>query len=226
MWPPLKGMAVLAGTVLGIAGTYAALAFGLPLIPVSGEPPVAEGTEIFVCGNGIHTDLVLPAETPVMDWPRLLPREHFPDPGPLSSHISFGWGERRFYLETPSWNDLRLGNALEALFLGGATVVHVSYHGSLEGSPRCGRLVLSETQYRRLAAYVKNSFRLDDSGAARPIFGHSYGATDMFYEGEGRYSPILTCNEWTARGLRAAGITVGLWAPFESGVMRYVRSGP
>ncbi|MBP2314049.1 DUF2459 domain-containing protein [Azospirillum soli] len=91
------------------------------------------------------------------------------------------------------------------------------------GSPDCGALMLRDGQYRALVDYVRGSFRRDGGGAVMPLPGSGYGPTDLFYEAVGRYSLYDTCNEWTAKGLRAAGVTVGAWAPFEGGVMRWVR---
>jgi len=45
-----------------------------------------------------------------------------------------------------------------------------------------------------------------------------YGG-DVFLEGEGRYSPILTYNEWASRIFAAAGVMTALWSPFPNGVL-------
>lgn len=198
---------------------YGIAALALPLIPVRGEPPAREGVEIFVCTNGVHTDLMLPAVTEAVDWTAFVPRSDFPLADPAASHVSFGWGDQGFYVETPRWADLNARTAWRALFGGGPSVVHVYYLPRPGGGADCGRLLLGDGQYRRLAAFVRDTFRQP----ARPLPSASYGGADRFYSAVGSYSPIDTCNQWTARALKAAGVTMGLWTPLEHGVMRWVR---
>ncbi|HYD66534.1 TIGR02117 family protein [Azospirillum sp.] len=212
----------LAGVALAvmaaIPGGFALLAYALPLIPSPGDSLPTEGVEVFVCSNGVHTDLVLPAVTDAMDWTAVLPRSDFPLAPADSTHLSFGWGDRAFYLETRRWSDLNPRTAWRALFGGGPTVVHVYHLRRPVAGEDCGRLVLGEGAYGRLVAYVRAAFRSD-----RPILGASYSGDDRFYEAYGTYGPVLTCNEWTARALRAAGVPMGIWTPLASGVMRWVR---
>ncbi|HYG85844.1 MAG TPA: TIGR02117 family protein [Azospirillum sp.] len=215
------GRALIATPAVAVAVVlaYGVAAVTLSLIPVKGEPPAGEGIEVFVCTNGVHTDLMLPATIDVMDWTAFVPRADFPQADPAASHLSFGWGDRGFYVETRNWADLDAGTAWRALFGGGPSVMHVYYMASPAGSPDCGRLVLREGQYRRLAAFVRNSFQQP----VRPLLGASYGGDDRFYPAVGSYGPFDTCNQWTARALKAAGVTMGLWTPLESGVMRWTR---
>ncbi len=216
--------ALLAGLATAAAvGAYLLAAVLMSRVAVDGEPPPRDGVEIFVCTNGVHTDLVLPAATKAMNWTTELRRSDFPGADPWTTHFSFGWGDRAFYLETRRWEDLSLSTALSALVGGGPTVMHVYALYTPAGSPDCGALLLREGQYRALVEYVRGSFRRDAGGAVMPLRGSGYGPTDLFYEAVGRYSPFDTCNEWTAKGLRAAGVTVGAWTPLEGGVMRWVR---
>ncbi|CAO3452536.1 hypothetical protein [Azospirillum argentinense] len=215
---------VLALVVPAIAaGAYLLASAVLSRLAVEGRPAAREGVEVFVCTNGIHTDLVLPAVTDTVDWTIDLPDGDFPGAGPQASHRSFGWGDRAFYLETRQWSDLRFATALSALFGRGPSVMHVYALHSPAGSPDCGMLVLKEGQYGALAAFVRDSFRRDGAGRVMPLPGSGYGATDLFYEAVGHYSPVETCNEWTGKALRAAGVTVGAWTPFEGGIMRWAR---
>ena len=56
-------------------------------------------------------------------------------------------------------------------------------------------------------------------GRPIPVLGRGYSDCDMFYEANGGYSFVMTCNEWTGRALRAAGVRMGLWTPFEQSIM-------
>ena len=70
-------------------------------------------------------------------------------------------------------------------------------------SPGSGRSGSRRDQYRRLAGFIQRRFRLDPGGRPIPVLGRGYGAYDMFYEANGGYSFVMTCNEWTGRALRA-----------------------
>ncbi|MFC5353911.1 TIGR02117 family protein [Azospirillum himalayense] len=218
-----NGVALALAVPAIAAGAYLLAAGVLSRLAVEGRPAAREGVEVFVCTNGIHTDLVLPAVTDAVDWTTDLPPGNFPGAGSWASHRSFGWGDRAFYLETRQWSDLRLATALSALFGRGPSVMHVYALHRPAGSPDCGALTLGAAQYGALAAFVSGSFRRDGEGRVLPLPGSGYGATDLFYEAIGHYSPVETCNEWSGKALRAAGVTVGAWTPFESGVMRWVR---
>ena len=72
--------------------------------------------------------------------------------------IAFGAGERRVYLETPTWGDLTLKTAAIAL-TGGERVMHVEWVGDPAYAARDIRL--TPEQYRRLWAAIRAGFELD-----------------------------------------------------------------
>jgi len=45
--------------------------------------------------------------------------------------------------------------------------------------------------------------------------GAHYGRTDAFYEATGRYGLFFTCNQWTGQALRASGVPMPAWTPFD-----------
>jgi len=61
-------------------------------------------------------------------------------------------------------------------------------------------------------------------GAGQPILieGAGYGPRDRFYEAHGTYHMFFTCNDWTRDMLDAAGVTTGLWAPMDWGVLYHL----
>jgi len=76
-------------------------------------------------------------------------------------------------------------------------------------------VLLRPEEYRRLVDYVRGAF------AAGPVV-RGYGARDAFYSAKGGYSAFRTCNEWTGRGLRKAGVPMGIWTPLPWGVMLWL----
>jgi uncharacterized protein (TIGR02117 family) len=211
-----RALAALGGVLVlyGVAGT------GLGLLPVNRNfTPADSGIEIAVVSNGFHTDVILPLQAAGVDWASWCPpAAHDPPP----RYVAIGWGDRDFYLETRRWTDLRPATALRALTVSRDTLLHVDYLGGLAGLD-AHRVSLAPATYRALAAYVRAAFRLDDTGRPVRLPAPGYGARDAFYAAVGTYSPVETCNEWLAAGLRQAGIRTGLWAPFAFGITAHFR---
>ena len=207
--------------LLAVPLLYLAAALAGSLIPVNRdwrEP--ASGETVYVVSNGVHTDLILPVEAQGLDWRSLLHRADFADPDPAARWLAFGMGERRVYLETPRWRDIRLGTILAAL-VGGERVMHVEWVGDPQWHARAIRLRPEE--YRRLWSAIHAGFALDAAGRPKHIAHPGYGPADAFYEGVGRASAINTCNAWTTDRLRIAGVKTSLWSPFAAGVVRHYR---
>ena len=204
--------------LLGLAGLL--LSYGIAGM-IGGAVPVnrgwrapARGVTIWVESNGIHTGIVVPKVAAGVDWRSLARPEHLADPRYARyDHLSFGWGERAFYLEAPTWAEVRLSTVLAAAVGSRQTLVHVDHVPAPRASPDVRRIVVTPDQYRRLAAVISASV----APGARAYRG--YGPYDAFYDGAGRYSAVNTCNAWTGAALAAAGVRVGWWTPFPVTVM-------
>jgi uncharacterized protein (TIGR02117 family) len=173
-----------------------------------------DGVVVFVESNGIHTGIVVPKVAAGVDWRPLFPGRDLADPRyGAYDHLAIGWGERTFYLETPTWWDVRPATILAAAIGSRRTLVHVDHVPAPVEEPAVRRLVLRPEEYRRLAAHIR--------GFVAPDRGHrrGYGADDAFYESNGRYSALATCNDWTGAALRAAGVRMGAWTPFPNTVL-------
>lgn len=222
-WPWKRLLLWIGATFLALPLAYFTAALVLGLVPANPgwrEPPEGEGVTIFLRTNGVHTWITMPKVTAEMDWRPFAPPEHLGDPRyGWSSHVAIGYGNRNFYLETPTWGDLTLHNALSAGFGRGSSLLHVEHiHDPVPGANQ-RPIRLSSGQYRRLSRFIQASFRPGPDGRLVPLLGRGYAEWDMFYEARGTYNLFLTCNEWTGRALRAAGVRIGLWTPLEPSVM-------
>ncbi|HET9398730.1 MAG TPA: DUF2459 domain-containing protein, partial [Sphingomicrobium sp.] len=147
-WPRRIALAILAIPTLYL---FAALIGGL--IPLnSGWQEPNEGITIYLADNGIHADLVLPASAQGLDWRPLLPKSDAANVPANAQWIAFGAGERRVYLETPTWSDLSATTALVALS-GGERVMHVQWIRDPTYSAK--EIRLTPEQYRRLWASIR-----------------------------------------------------------------------
>jgi uncharacterized protein (TIGR02117 family) len=189
------------------------------IIPVNTDFKEDEnGIEIFVSSNGVHTDVIVPVKTSEKDWTEKIKPEDF-KPSALK-YVAFGWGDKGFYLNTPTWADLKFSTAVNALFLGGSTAMHVSYENKAPVLDQyCRSIKISSEQYRKLVSYIEASFMTAEDGNYKLIKGHHYSnENDNFYDAIGSYYFFRTCNNWTNASLKAAGVKAALWAPFDESV--------
>lgn len=218
----MRTLARRTGQLLAaLLALYGVAAVVLGLVPANrGYVAPADGIEIAIVSNGFHVDVILPMQAAGIDWSQWCPPERFG--GAPASHIAFGWGDRDFYVATPGLANIHPLTALKAVSFSTTTVLHVIYVDDPTQLADRRRLVVSPERYRQLAAYIQASFRRDDAGRtiARPERG--YHSRDAFFEAVGVYSPLMTCNEWLAAGLRRAGLPTGWWAPFAFGVTAHL----
>lgn len=214
--------ALLAFAVLPAAYLLAALVLGA--WPVNrGFVEAVDGVTIYVRTNGVHAEIVTPTRAAGVDWSDDHPPQHFRRLAEPLPWIAFGWGDREFYLNTPTWRELRPRTALVALSGLGQGAMHVEYVDRPEAYAG-HRVRISAEQYRRLAAYLRASFRRDGEGRPIRIDAPGYFDTDAFYEAIPVYTFWFTCNEWVRRGLALAGVRTAAWAPFDVAIFRQLRA--
>lgn len=204
------GVALLLS--IGMYATAGMIGGAIPANAAWVQP--ADGVRIYIEDNGIHTGIVMPVTAAGVDWRGTFPASDLADPRYAGfGHVTVGWGDRAFYVETPTWSDINLAVVARAAIGSRRTVLHVE-HGPAPTTGNAVRaIVLTPDQYRRLAAFVRASLGTGGKVA------NGYGQDDAFYEARGTYSAVTTCNEWTGRALRYAGVRVGAWTPFPVTVM-------
>lgn len=212
----LRALAAIAAFVL----LYLLCAFVLSRIAVNDDfTETKNGVAIYIESNGVHTDIVVPSKHGVIDWTEKLPYEDFERADSTYGYIGFGWGDKGFYLDTPTWAELKFSTAFEAVFFLGSTAMHVTYKKQAPKEYELSRkIMISEEQYRLLADYIISSFEPGSNGGFQRIDHKGYYSNDCFYEATGTYSFLTTCNVWTGEGLQAAGVRAGVWTPFDSSV--------
>lgn len=155
---------------------------------------------IFVSSNSWHTGLHLPVK-------ELRAQASFPLPGWARSYdwIEVGWGAREFYMRGRP--DPLL--AARTLFTPNPSVLHVV---GVPGSPvayfpraQVRPLRLTAAQFAALSAKIGANFERDARGAPITLGRGLYGDA-RFYAAHGSYYFPKTCNVWTARQLRDAGL--------------------
>jgi uncharacterized protein (TIGR02117 family) len=201
--------------LVGLVASYAVAGLIGGSIPSNREwRAPAQGVHIFVESNGVHTGIIVPKVAAGVDWRGVARAADLRDPRFAAfDHLAFGWGEKTFYLETPTWAEVKLRTVVASAVGSERTLMHVEHLPLPRSGDGAREIVVTPEQYRRLAAYIRASFR---GGGARY---RGYAGYDAFYDANGRYSAMRTCNAWTGDALRFAGVRVGWWTPFPVTVM-------
>ncbi|MCC5943650.1 MAG: TIGR02117 family protein [Bernardetiaceae bacterium] len=201
---------------------YLLIAFIGSAIPTGSKalPPPVTCTPVYIMSNGFHTEFILPMgavwdslEAKVSDKAWLNRHQN-------ASHVSFGWGDEGFFLHSYDSTNIGLGVLAKAGLLPSPTLMHLTFvHNDPEKHYiNTHFLSVSDEQLQILKSHIWASFA-EEQGKIQRIKARGYGSKDYFFEAKGRYHAFNTCNNWTNKGLKAAGIRNALWTPFAQGVM-------
>ncbi len=187
---------VLLPLILLAPGACAAPPPG-PAEPQGGGPAVA----VYLVAHDKHSGIaVRRADIPAGLWPE---SRDFPQ----ADYLEVGWGDRDYYYGRNQglWGTLRAG------LWSNPSVLHVAgVRGPLaENFPTSEiiELTLSRDGFERLVRYIHDAYDRAGAPAAAPLGPGLYGDS-RFYPAWESFSLLRTCNVWTARGLRGAGLPV------------------
>jgi len=190
------------------------------IIPVnSNYEESKEGTEIYISTNGVHTNIILPAKTDFLNW-----GEYLQINGSYK-YFEFGWGDKEFYLNTPTWDDLEISTAIKAAFLPTKTIMQVSGYKQIpQISKKTVKIIANDVQFQKITTFVAGSFKQNGKNRTIKITPNSkYSFNEKFYQANGTYHLFNTCNNWTNKGLKQAGIKNALYATFDKSVMYHLK---
>lgn len=161
---------------------------------------------IYVTSNGWHTGIVLARSD--------LTRDVIPEIAdfPRAKYLEFSWGDAE-YFPAP---EKGLGVVVTALFIPTPAVLHLA---GLPAHPRkvfpsaeIVELGMTLEQFQNLLTYLDDTFDRETALSSSPgLYSFS-----RFYPASGRFHILNTCNTWTARGLKAAGVPVTVTGTLEA----------
>lgn len=161
----------------------------------------AAGEKIYVVSHGWHTGFVVSAARMKNDLPKLVQR--FED----AVYIELGWGDKGFY-QAPK---ITAGLTLKAIFWPTESVVHaVSVPEDVKGyfqNSQVEEIYLGSGEYNALVKFISGSFYKNEKSEIADLGNGIYGDS-RFYKGVGDYHLMNTCNKWTAKGLKSAGLDI------------------
>ena len=193
------------------------------LIPVNNDfEPAENGVLIYLTSNAVHADIIVPISTPTVDWRTEFSPAAFAGGAGNATHMALGWGDKGFFIETPTWSDLKVSTAANALLIPSDCCLHVSYtRVGLLGTD-AHSVMISNDQYERLTKFIEQSFKTDELGQRIQIQNAAYGYNDAFFAAKGNYHALNTCNSWVGRALKTAGVRVPLLTPMPKSPMFYL----
>jgi len=204
---------------IALIGIYFLTAFCCSRITVNANPTNLKEIAIYIMTNGVHTDIVVPAVTEQINWTKEINYQNTLEADSTYQFLAIGWGDKKFYLETPEFSDLKLSNGLRAISGLSTSAMHTTYYKNIREDASCKKIMISHAQYKQLIEYILNSFKKDAAGHLINVKSNiHYDIGDAFYEAEGSYSVFKTCNTWANAALKSCGQRSCLWTIFDTGI--------
>ena len=166
---------------------------------------------IYILYDRMHSDIVLHSKR-INN--RKLQAKLAPFIQKKEGYLSFGWGDKETYLNTPTWNDIKLSTSLKALFINTPSLIHVTFYKKIHHFKNIKAIKLSQEGKKKLENSILNSFDLKSDKQYQ-----GYGRDDVFYPSVYTYNLFRTCNTWTGDRLREANISMSYWTPLSSNVV-------
>jgi len=131
---------------------------------------------IYIHDNGMHIDIIIPND---------------------DGYTAYGWGSKIFFMEVPTWDDLTYDIGFQALFTKPAACMRVIEYKQYQ--PDWKLIRLSQDQLDIINQKIADQFQYDS-------FGNKIHIKDNFYEANGSYWALKTCNTWANNIIKSAGL--------------------
>ena len=157
--------------------------------------------KIYLVSHGWHAGIVLRrTDVPDVLWPEL-------GGLPETRHLEVGWGDMDYYRTV----DPHIGHIFKAGLWPTASILHiVAFDANVPAYFLYSEIIeieLSATGLERLSRAIAESFAVDEAGNATSLGPGLYG-NSRFYRSREKYHLFNTCNVWTSRVLRTAGLPI------------------
>lgn len=190
---------------------YVLISLLLSTITVNNNENIVADNEVYLSTNGIHLGIIIPTEIMDSSLQRGLKFNS------TDKYLSFGWGDKNFYLNTPTWGDLTFKNAINATFLKSETLIHLTRYRSKQDD--WVKVKLTNVQLKKLNQYILKYFQKDENGNKVILESKGYSSYDDFYKAHGSYSGFKTSNTWVNSALKESDLKACYWTPFDFSVL-------
>ena len=100
--------------------------------------------------------------------------------------MAFGWGDKGFFLNTPTWGNLTFSTAVNAVFLKSPTAMHVTEYKSIGAHWK--KIMINDYQLISIEKNILDTFQLKEGKQFIKIEGHTYGNNNTFYKANENYT--------------------------------------
>jgi hypothetical protein len=118
-------------TLVGLILIYLGCAWTFSHLTIKGEKQQNPDVTVYILGNGIHTDVVVPVKTAYKDWSQGILYKNTRGNDTSLQYLAIGWGDKDFYLKTPHLADLTFSTAFNAAFGLSSSAMHTTFYKSL-----------------------------------------------------------------------------------------------
>ena len=188
---------------------YFSTAYLLTFLPNKQEKNI-KTEDIYILYNTMHSDILLHTRGLNKELKRKLNSLIKKREG----YLAFGWGDKETYLNTPTWNDIKILTSIKALFINTPSLMHVSFYKHINRFKYIKNIKLSKEEKEKLELSILKSFNLETDEHYQ-----GYGRDDLFYPSIYKYNLFNTCNTWTGDQLREANVSISYWTPLSSNII-------
>ena len=191
---------------------YFLTAYLLVFLPTTKEEKEQKrDEEIYILYDTMHSDIVLNIKSInnkklTIELRSLINKRE--------GYLAFGWGDKETYLNTPTWNDIKISTSLKALFINTHSLMHISFYKDINRFRHIKNIKLSKKGKEKLENSILKSFNLETNERYQ-----GYGRDDFFYPSVYKYNLFNTCNTWTGDRLREANVSMSYWTPLSSNII-------
>jgi len=194
-------------TLLFITLLYFSIAYLLTFFPTkSSSTKEPKSKTIYLLYSQIHSDIVFKIQDLNLTYLKEFNSKK-------RGYIAFGWGDKETYLNTPTWDDLKISTALKALFINTPSIMHVQYYKNIHIYQDVKMIQLTKEQFKEVKNNIYASFK-----SPKKIY-RGYGEDDYFYSSKRYYNLFNTCNSWTGEILREANVSMSIWTPLSQNII-------
>jgi uncharacterized protein (TIGR02117 family) len=147
-----KTLKVIARIILGFVVfiiLYLMSALLLSMLTIPKEQGESIDVAIYIITNGDHTDVVVPVKNQVANWAREVKYQNTINSDTSFKYLALGWGDKGFFLNTPTWAQLKFSTAFKAAFALSTSAIHATYYKTMTESADCKKINISNAQYVR-----------------------------------------------------------------------------
>jgi len=214
---------IVVKSVIGLISLglfYFLLCLILPLMTINNDRLIrTTGILMYVGGDGMHTDIIVPTKNEICNWTDYAKNEDFGGELDKAQFVSFGFAEKDFYLQNHSWQVMNYGTTIKSGLGLGSGIMHVGVEGEYPFKRRfCRKIYLSKEQYSKLVSFIKSSFKQNDGNKLLALSIGSFRGAERIYDSSKSFNLLHTCNTWTNDCLKTISFKTGKWTALEQGI--------